>query len=272
MLYLVSTPIGNLQDISLRALSVLKSCDYILCEDTRHSLKLLQFFEIQKPLVSFHEWNEDKKQERVLKDLESGKKLCLISDAGTPLLADPGFHLVRECRKRSLPVSPIPGASALLAALVASGIAPLPFQFVGFLPRKPQELKEVIENILAYEGTTICYESPQRIENTLKTLSQEEPHRELSLARELTKKYETFLFGQASKLYELIEKEPPLGEIVLVIAPAKEAPSPPHFSEDFLRNAVIDIQNTRKCRQKEAIAIVASLLHLPKKVVYKTCT
>lgn len=269
MLYLVSTPIGNLEDISLRAISMLRACDYILSEDTRHSLKLLQHFEIHKPLISFHEWNEEKKEEGVLRDLEVGKNICLISDAGTPLLADPGFHLVRECRKRALPVCPIPGASALLTALVASGIAPLPFQFVGFLPRKPQELKSFIENILSYEGTTICYESPQRITSTMSILAQEAPTREVCLARELTKKFETFLTGTASKLYELIQQDPPLGEIVLIIAPPLEEPSQVSFSTEFLQRAILDIQSTQGCSQKEAITIVASMLHISKKIVYK---
>jgi 16S rRNA (cytidine1402-2'-O)-methyltransferase len=269
MLYIVSTPIGNLQDISLRAISVLKSCDYILCEDTRHSLKLLSHFEIQKPLVSFHEWNEEKKEDRILDDLKAGKVLCLISDAGTPLLADPGFHLVRACRKQAIAVFSIPGASALLCALVGSGMPPLPFQFIGFLPRKKQERTALLQHILSYEGTSVCYESPERIEETLEILCQEAPERALSLARELTKQYETFLFGTAQKLLEQIQKQPAIGELVLLLAPCQtETPACTVFSNEFLRAAVCDVQKQMACSQKEAIAQVAMQLHISKKIVY----
>ena len=175
VLYLVSTPIGNLADFSFRAVETLKKCDYILCEDTRHSRFLLEHYGIQTPLKSFHKFNEAKALESVLSDLKEGKTLALISDAGTPLISDPGQELVLQCRAEGLAVSAIPGACAVIDALVLSGLPSTPFQFIGFLPKKEKELQSVLSQALFYAGTTIAYESPHRIEETLAAIAQIDP-------------------------------------------------------------------------------------------------
>jgi 16S rRNA (cytidine1402-2'-O)-methyltransferase len=163
LLYIVATPIGNLRDIGLRALDLLKTCDYILCEDTRRSRILLRHYAIDLPLVSYHQFNEAKKLESIVADLEAGRSLALISDAGTPAISDPGHRLIVACRSRALPMTVIPGACALIAALVLSGFATDRFQFVGFLPKKSGQRKRLLTEMLSYEGTSICYETAPRL-------------------------------------------------------------------------------------------------------------
>ncbi len=265
MLYLVATPIGNLEDISFRALETLKRSDYILAEDTRHSLKLLQHYDIQKSLISFHQHNEQGREEKVLQDLEEGKEIALISDAGTPLISDPGFLLVKACRERALPVTAIPGASSLLVALSLSGLEPTPFQFVGFLPRKPGELKIRLEEFLDYAGTTICYESAERLEDSLKNLCELDPQCKVSVARELTKRFESVLTGTCEEILALQQKTPAIGEIVLLIEGHKQE-SEAIFSKELLSSLVADVATS--CSTKEAIVKVAKQLKLPKRSVY----
>jgi 16S rRNA (cytidine1402-2'-O)-methyltransferase len=261
MLYIIATPIGNLEDITLRALATLKICDYILCEDTRHSLKLLSHYDIHKPLVSYHQFNEKERLERIVSDLEEGKTIGLISDAGTPLISDPGFMLVAECQQRGLAVTTLPGASSPIVGLSLSGFSPTPFQFVGFLPKKKSELVEVLEELLEYPGTTIAFETAERIQATLSALCELEPTRKVAIARELTKRFETVHIGTPEALKSGDYK----GEIVLLIEGAPQHNSPA-FSKEFLQSSVEDLSKTLST--KDAITQISRLLRVPKKVVY----
>ena len=189
MLTLVATPIGNLEDFSFRAIESLKNCDYILCEDTRHSSILLNKHNIHKPTKSYHQFNESKSEKQILNDLKNGKNICLISDAGTPAIADPGAELVLKCIENKIEITYIPGPCALIMALVCSGLNTSRFQFLGFLPKKNQALKSTLSEILIYPGTTIFYESPNRILNFLEILEKIDPERNVTIGRELTKKF-----------------------------------------------------------------------------------
>ncbi|MFP4177557.1 MAG: 16S rRNA (cytidine(1402)-2'-O)-methyltransferase [Acholeplasmataceae bacterium] len=190
-LYLVATPIGNLGDMSFRAVETLKKVKRIYAEDTRVSLKLLAHYGIDSALESYHEHNEAFKQERIIADLVQGDDVALISDAGTPLMSDPGYEVVQEAIRRGYPVVAIPGASALLAALVASGLTTSPFTFIGFLPRKANDAKRLVSSYRDRKETLIIYESPRRVRRTLELLEGCLGNRELVLARELTKIHET---------------------------------------------------------------------------------
>ena len=218
MLFLIATPIGNLKDISARALEMIAACDYLLCEDTRRTRILLDHYQIKIPLKSFHLFNESARQNRVIEDLQNEKTIGLVSDAGTPGISDPGQRLVAKCRQGDISVVPIPGPCAAIAALSASGLPTTRFQFFGFLPRKKGRLKKLLTEMLAYPGTSICYESPYRLVDTLKILAVLDPNRECSVAREITKKFETFTKGPASDLLTQFSAVRAKGEIVLLIS------------------------------------------------------
>jgi 16S rRNA (cytidine1402-2'-O)-methyltransferase len=218
MLFLIATPIGNLKDISFRALETCAACDYLLCEDTRHTRILLAHYQLKVPLKSFHLFNEASKEGGVILDLKNGKRVGLISDAGTPGISDPGQRLIQRCYKEGVTVTPIPGPCAAIAALAASGLATEPFQFLGFLPRKKGKLLRTIESILTYKGTSVCYESIYRLVGTLKIVSELAPDRECVIARELTKKFESFVRGPSASLFTHFSQAKPKGEIVLLIS------------------------------------------------------
>ena len=218
MLYVVSTPIGNLGDITLRALDVLKSVDVIAAEDTRHSGMLLKHFEIKKPLLSYHEHNEAMRAAQLVERLAAGEDVALITDAGTPGLSDPGARLIRECIKRQLPFSVIPGPSSILTALVGSGFSTEKFCFRGFLPIKSGQRERELRAAVDREETIIFFESPYRLVKTLAACIDIVPDRQLCIARELTKKFEEFQRGTASELLAHYQAHPPKGEIVLIIA------------------------------------------------------
>ena len=218
MLYVVATPIGNLADITLRALEVLKSVDLIATEDTRHSGMLLKHFGIKKPLLSYHEHNEAMRTAQLIERMTAGENVGLITDAGTPGLSDPGGRLVRECIKRRLPFNIVPGSSSLLTALVGSGFSTEKFCFRGFLPVKSGQRERELRAAAGLEETTIFFESPYRLTKTLAACSDTMPDRQLCVARELTKKFEEFRRGLASELLAHYEANPPKGEIVLLIA------------------------------------------------------
>lgn len=218
MLYVVATPIGNLGDITLRALEVLKSVDLVAAEDTRHSGLLMKHFGIKKPFISYHEHNEAKRTAELVERLARGENIALITDAGTPGLSDPGLRLVRECIQRELSFSIIPGPSSILTALVGSGFSTERFSFRGFLPvktgRRERELRAAAES----RETIIFFESPYRLTKTLAACIDVMPDRQLCIARELTKKFEEFRPGTARELLAHYEARPPKGEIVLVIS------------------------------------------------------
>jgi len=217
-LYLVATPIGNLEDITLRAIRTLKEADLIACEDTRHTQKLLQHFDIRKEMVSYHEHNEAMRTAQLIERIVAGENVALITDAGMPGFSDPGVRLIRECIKREVPFTIIPGSSSILTALLGSGFSMEKFCFRGFLPiksgRRERELRAATER----EETTIFFESPYRLTKTLKACIDIMPDRELCVARELTKKFEEFRRGTAAQLHVHYEAHPPKGEIVLLIS------------------------------------------------------
>lgn len=268
MLYLISTPIGNLGDITYRAIEILQTCDYILCEDTRHSLVLLNHYKISKPLKSLHKFNEAAREKEVLADLEKGLQIGLISDAGTPGIADPGSRLVQKCVEKALPVQAIPGPCSAIAALTPSGLNTERFQFVGFLPRKRGELTDTLEEISTYKGTTICFESPNRLADTLEIISTIMPQRTLVIARELTKKFEEFLRGTAEELMQQLQKKPPKGEIVLLISENKGGETT--WDALTLEQHVLQVEEDLGLTRQEAIKVVAKLRGLSKRLIYNS--
>ncbi len=218
-LYVVSTPIGNMADFSNRAVETLSRVDAVLAEDTRHSRPLLERHGIATSLVAYHEHNEAKATPKLVARLLAGESLAIISDAGTPLLSDPGGRLVRAALQAAVPVSPVPGASALLAALVASGLSAERFTFFGFLARRGRERAEAIAAIVALSHTAVVYEAPARVASTLLALAEAgAASREAVVARELTKQFEEFRRGTVQSLAESYDEMPPRGEVVLVIA------------------------------------------------------
>ncbi|MBA3720812.1 MAG: 16S rRNA (cytidine(1402)-2'-O)-methyltransferase [Parachlamydiaceae bacterium] len=266
MLYLVATPIGNLSDITLRAIETLKSSDYILCEDTRHSLILLKHYDIHKPLKSYHKFNESSQAEHIIQDLKDGQNISLISDAGTPGISDPGAALVNICVEQKIPITAIPGPCAAIQALSCSGLFTDRFQFWGFLPRKEGEIKRDLQQILSYSGTTICYESPNRLIDILEHIQQIDPNRQLVVARELTKKFEEVFRGTPSEHLIHWGTTAPRGEIVLLISAAPEKNNEwIHLTPE---EHVEFIQNTYSISRQEAIKIAADLRGVPKRQIY----
>jgi 16S rRNA (cytidine1402-2'-O)-methyltransferase len=218
VLFLVATPIGNLGDISARALEILREVDLIAAEDTRHSSNLLRHFEIQKPLVSYHQHNEARRTAELITSLEAGKKIALITDAGLPSISDPGHRLLEACIERNLPYSVIPGASAVLTALVGSGFSTERFCFCGFLPVKSgQRERELLEASQRSE-TTLFFESPHRLLKTLEAAKRLLPDRLVCVARELTKQFEEYRRGTPADLLAHYTASPARGEIVLLVA------------------------------------------------------
>ena len=218
-LFVVATPIGNLGDISHRALEILKEVDLIACEDTRHTIKILNHFKIQKPLISYHDFNESKKAEDLAQRLAGSAKIALVSDAGTPAISDPGYRLVRLCRDRCIPVIAVPGPNAAIAALSASGLPSDEFMFVGFLPSKQNARKEKLKSLAPVPCTIVFYEAPHRIHEVLDDMQQFFGDREVCIAREMTKMHEEYLFGKLSAVKEQVKA---LGEFVVVVSGGKE--------------------------------------------------
>ncbi|MBF8263172.1 MAG: hypothetical protein HW387_837 [Parachlamydiales bacterium] len=264
MLFIISTPIGHLADISQRALDTLRACDWILCEDTRHSQILLRHYGIDKTLYSFHQFNEKKQQERILQDLEQGRQIALISDAGSPLISDPGLSLVQECIQRNLAITAIPGPCSLIMALQLSGFNTARFQFIGFLPRETGPLNEALRRALFYSGTTIAFESPQRLIDTLKIIESLDPTRKIAVARELTKTFEECRRGTAAELSAHFEAHEPRGEIILLIEEGK----PPDV-EMAVEELVSLLQELHGLSLKEAIKAAAHMKNVPKRDVYR---
>ena len=214
-LYLVATPIGNLDDITLRAINILKEVDFIAAEDTRHSLKLLNHLEISKPLISYHRHNEAIKSELLIEKLKNDNNIALITDAGTPGISDPGEEIVKQCLENNIKIVPIPGACAFINALVCSGLDTTEFTFLGFLPLNKKNRKEQLEKIKNCKSTAILYEAPHKLLYTLKDLSDILEQRKIVLAKELTKIHETFIFGTTKEILEKLEN--PKGEFVILI-------------------------------------------------------
>ena len=216
-LFLVATPIGNLEDLTHRAERVLKEADFIAAEDTRHTGQLLARLGIKAKLISFHEQNEERRTPEILVQLQDGKNGALVSDAGTPGVSDPGFVLVRACHQNEIPVYAVPGPSAVLAALVTSGLPTNRFLFEGFLPKKPGKRRKRLEHLRELEATLIFFESPYRLARLLEELKGTLGNRQAAVARELTKKFEETRTGNLSALAEYYSAHPPKGEITVVV-------------------------------------------------------
>lgn len=227
MLYIIATPIGNLEDISLRSLRVLKEADIILAEDTRKTGLLLKYYNIcrgepcARPLISFHDHNEEKKIPQIISLLRSGKKIALVSSAGTPTISDPGYKLVRECRKQGLSVTAVPGACSIINGLSLSSAAHDKFAFLGYLPRKKNERRRLLESIKDWDCSVVFFESPFRIKKSLDDISAVFPHRQLSVIREMTKKFEEAVEGEALELTGRFSQRQLKGEIVVILEKEK---------------------------------------------------
>jgi 16S rRNA (cytidine1402-2'-O)-methyltransferase len=217
MLFIVGSPIGNLNDITLRALSVLKEVTLVAAEDTRRTSILLKHFEISKPLVSFHEHNEARRTSELVEKMRAGEKIALITDAGMPSISDPGYRIVRACIENEIRVEVIPGPSAVLTALVGSGLPPDRFYFGGFLPVKSGQRERELVAALAREVTSVYFESPHRIIRSLEVVAKADPTRVICVARELTKHFEEYRRGEASSVLAHYSAHPPKGEITLLI-------------------------------------------------------
>lgn len=220
-LYVVSTPIGNLADITLRALEALKQADLIAAEDTRHTRVLLDHYDIKTQLTSYHDHNKEEKAPVLVERLRQGAMICLVSDAGTPTISDPGYYLINRCIQNDLRVVPIPGASAVLAALAVAGLPTDAFVFDGFLPRKRQARQRRLEQLRAEPRTLVFFESPHRVHETLAAIAVILGDRRVVLGRELTKKFEEFTRGRASELAARLEQAPTRGEYTLVVEGAR---------------------------------------------------
>jgi 16S rRNA (cytidine1402-2'-O)-methyltransferase len=221
-LYLVATPIGNLEDITLRALRVLRECDVVAAEDTRHSGQLLKHFGISKPLLSYFQFNEARRSEEIIERLRRGEKVALVTDAGSPGISDPGERVVKAAIKAGFRVEAVAGPCALVAALTASGLSTQEFHFVGFLPHKSGQRKNKLESLKSVPGTLVFYESPYRVEKLLGELAQVFPQSAAVLARELTKRFEEFLRGKPAQLLEIATQRRLKGEFVVLVSTTVE--------------------------------------------------
>jgi 16S rRNA (cytidine1402-2'-O)-methyltransferase len=269
-LYLVATPIGNLEDITLRALRILKEVDQIACEDTRHTQKLLSHYNIQKPLVSYHEHNEMTRAPELVLAMEQGAQIALVSDAGMPLVSDPGYRLVTLSLRHHLPVVPIPGAAALLAALSASGLPNEEFLFAGFLPARTGERRRALERLRIEDRTIIFYEAPHRIEETLADAREILGDRPACLAREVTKLHEEFRRGTLSELAASLSDKPARGEITLLIgANPPEERAAQRDTAQSLAERVDELIRQAKLDRKEALKLAAKERGMTKRAAYQ---
>jgi 16S rRNA (cytidine1402-2'-O)-methyltransferase len=261
ILYLVATPIGNMQDMTFRAVETLKSVDVIYAEDTRNSMYLLQHFNINTKLLSYHEFNKELKEDEIIERLKSGENVAIISDAGLPVISDPGFDIARAAIKNDIPVTPIPGASAGISGLIASGITPQPFTFVGFLDSKTTKRKKELEELKYLKSTIIFHEAPHRIKECLIDMKEVLGDRYVCIGRELTKKFEEFIRGNISELIEIADNLK--GEMVVIVEGYKETVE----AKDPISE--IDSLINLGYKPKEAIKEVATMLNLNKQELYK---
>lgn len=264
-LYIVATPIGNLEDITLRALRVLKEVDLIAAEDTRHTQTLLRHYEIRTPLVSYHEHNEKNKSQQLVADLITGKNLALVSDAGTPAISDPGYRLVVAAVAAGITVVPLPGATALALALSASGLPTDRFAFEGFLPAKSGERRAALQALRDERRTLLFYEAPHRLVDSLREIHAILGDRDVAIARELTKLHEEFLRGRASELIASLSQSEIRGEITLVIRGAAERDE---TSIEIVQAEIAKLK-TAGVRVKEIAEILGEKYGLAKREVYR---
>jgi 16S rRNA (cytidine1402-2'-O)-methyltransferase len=263
-LYVVATPIGNLEDITYRAVRVLGEVDLVAAEDTRHSRKLFARFGIQKPLISYHDHNEQLRQEELLTRLLSGEDIALISDAGTPCIADPGYRLIASCHAAGITVVPIPGPTASITALSAAGVSTERFAFEGYLPQKAKARTDLLKQLNGEQRTLVFYEAPHRLSATLSdlvdVLGAERP---LVVARELTKLHEEFFRGTAAEAVSRFERKPARGELVLIIPPSTQGP------QMNVREALRRLLNESDLSRREAVKLIAREYGLPSSDIYR---
>ncbi len=261
ILYLVATPIGNLSDMTFRAVDTLKNVDVIYAEDTRNSSVLLKHFNIETKLLSYHEFNKELKEDEIVTRLKNGENVAIISDAGLPVISDPGYDIARACIKNDIPVTPIPGASAGISGLIASGITPQPFTFVGFLDSKTTKRKKELEELKYLKSTIIFHEAPHRIKECLTDMLEVLGDRYICIGRELTKKYEEFIRGNISEI--IAECDALKGEMVVIVS---------GYTEEVVdKDPIKEIESLINLgyKPKEAIKEVASMLNLNKQDLYK---
>ncbi|MCT8136355.1 16S rRNA (cytidine(1402)-2'-O)-methyltransferase [Anaerobacillus sp. CMMVII] len=271
VLYLVPTPIGNLEDITFRALNILKEVDLIAAEDTRQTKKLCNHFEIATKLVSYHDHNKQTSGLKLVEEIKAGKKIALVSDAGMPAISDPGYELVVSCIEEKISVIPLPGANAALPALVASGFPTDDFYFYGFLHRQKKDKKKQLENLKNMQCPIIFYESPHRLKETLNLMLEQLGDRRISVCRELTKKFEEFIRGNITEIISYYEEEDPRGEYCLILEGALEvlADSDNLWWQDLSIEQHIDHYIAIQLSSKEAIKQVAKDRNLQKREVYQ---
>ncbi|MCM3218032.1 16S rRNA (cytidine(1402)-2'-O)-methyltransferase [Niallia taxi] len=271
LLYLIPTPIGNLEDMSFRAVRILKEADIIAAEDTRNTKKLCNHFEITTPIVSYHEHNKEASGRKLIETLQSGKTVALVSDAGMPTIADPGYELVVAAVENRLPVVPLPGANAALTALIASGLPTHPFYFYGFLNRQKKEKKKELEALKYISGTVLLYESPHRLKETLQLIKDILGDRNISLCRELTKIYEEFIRGTIDEVIDWANTDEIRGEFCIVIekGEAVEASEEQWWTSLSIVEHVNHYIEVDDLQAKEAIKRTAVDRSMPKREVYQ---
>ncbi|QOY37447.1 16S rRNA (cytidine(1402)-2'-O)-methyltransferase [Anaerobacillus isosaccharinicus] len=270
-LYLVPTPIGNLEDITYRALKILKEVDLIAAEDTRQTKKLCNHFEISTKLVSYHDHNKQSSGFKLLEEIKAGKKIALVSDAGMPAISDPGYELVVSCIEEKIAVIPLPGANAALPALIASGLPTDHFYFYGFLHRQKKDKKKQLETLNNIKCPIIFYESPHRIKETLQNILEQLGDRKISVCRELTKKFEEFIRGNVSELISYYENVDPRGEYCLILEGTSEETidSNSLWWQDLSIEQHIEHYIAIQLSSKEAIKQVAKDRNIQKREVYQ---
>jgi 16S rRNA (cytidine1402-2'-O)-methyltransferase len=269
-LYVVGTPIGNLEDITLRAIRILKEVDLIACEDTRRTQKLLNAYKIQTPSISYHEHNEMTRAPELVIQMEEGSTIALVSDAGMPVVSDPGFRLVHLAVRHSIPVIPVPGASAFVAALAASGLPVDKFRFLGFLPGRKGERRKSLEELKDATRTLVFYESPHRLIEMLKDAREILGEREIVIAREVTKVHEDFVRGTIGSSIEYLKRRPVKGEITLLIGPHAESDDGADASPAAsIISEIQSVMAARKVDERAALKIVARDRGVSKSEVYR---
>lgn len=266
-LYLVATPIGNLEDITYRAINILKNVDVIAAEDTRHTLKLLNHFNISKPLISYYRHNEDIRSETIIKKLKNGEDIAIVSDAGTPGISDPGEEIVKNAIEENIDIIPIPGSCAAINALIASGLNTKEFTFLGFLPLNKKLRKEKLEEIKEYKKTIIIYEAPHKILNTINDLEKILEDRKVVIARELTKIHEEFIRGTISEIKNKLEN--PKGEFVIIIEGSKNVENKEKNINLLTIEEHYNYYLEKGYEKKEIIKLIAKDRKVSKNEIYK---
>ena len=267
ILYIVATPIGNLEDITLRAINVLENVDLIAAEDTRHTLKLLNHLNISKPMISYHRHNEKLRVDVLLKELKDGKDIALVSDAGTPGICDPGEEIIKKCIEEKIKVIPIPGACAMINALITSGIDTSEFSFLGFLPLNKKNRKNKLEEIKNSNKTIILYEAPHKLKNTLNDLKDILKDRKIVIAREITKIHEEYIRGTVDEIFKIVDNLK--GEMILIIDKNENI----NKIEDDLNNLTLEehyeFYKNQGLEKKEIIKKIAKDRNVNKNEIYK---